>query len=548
MRRIFIVIVFILLLAEALIAWKNPGLLWTLILVVPVVVIGVFDLTQKRHSILRNFPLIGHVRYFSELIAPELRQYFVESDTDGRPFSRLQRAYVYKRAKLELETHPFGTEKNVYQPGYYWMAHSMYPLDIPEKTPKIKIGTEQCTQPYEASIFNVSAMSFGSLGKNAVASLNRGAKLGGFYQNTGEGGVSDYHLKYGGDLVFQIGTAYFGCRDKDGKFSEKYFTDLAQLPSVKMIEIKLSQGAKPGLGGVLPAAKNTDEIAKIRRLEPHKMVHSPPSHQAFSDAPGLLKFIARLRELSGGKPVGFKVCIGSRKEFADICEAMISTGMRPDFITVDGGEGGTGAAPIEFSDNVGMPLDEGLVFVCDTLRGYDLKKHITVIASGKVITGFDIVKNLAIGADLCNSARGMMFALGCIQALKCDTNNCPTGVATHKAHLQAGLDETDKSVRVANYHKETVKSAQSILAAAGLKDFPELNRSFIYKRVDQTTTRTLEEIWPTQKEGELLKKGAKTSGEPGRPASPGTTANQNTKTQNIPGDYPSHTNDNRKNS
>ena len=390
-----------------------------------------------------------------------------------------------------------------------------------------------------ASIFNVSAMSFGSLGANAVKALNKGAHLGGFYQNTGEGGISPHHLSFSGDLVFQIGTAYFGCRTEDGKFSETLFREAAALPSVKMIELKLSQGAKPGLGGVLPANKNTPEIASIRKLTPYRMVHSPPAHQVFSDPEGLLGFIGRLRELSGGKPVGFKLCVGSRKEFAHICEAMVKTGNLPDFITVDGGEGGTGAAPIEFSDNVGMPLDEALVFVCDTLRGYGLRNDIRVIASGKIITGFDIIKHIAIGADACNSARGMMFALGCIQALRCDRNTCPTGVATHRPDLEAGLAVSDKGLRVASYHEETVKSALALLAAAGLKSFSQLNRSFIYKRVDEKRTTTLEQIFPTTPEGSLLSKTGE-SGEPGRPKTAGRSSNEPREIQEKRGDYPNH--------
>lgn len=525
-------------LAEIAIGIYRPAWLYSLIIVVPLLVIGFFDFFQRKHTVLRNFPVIGHIRYFSELIAPEIRQYFVESDTDGTPFTRLQRNYVYKRAKRDLETHPFGTEKNVYQPGYYWLAHSMFPRGISEKEYRVSIGGPACTQPYMASLFNISAMSFGSLGKNAVSALNRGARLGGFFQNTGEGGVSRYHLSHNGDLVFQIGTAYFGCRDENGNFSEKYFTEVAHLPQVKMIELKLSQGAKPGLGGVLPAVKNTEEIAEIRRLKPHIMIHSPPGHQTFSDAEGLLRFISKLRELSGGKPVGFKTCIGSRKEFIDICDAMHATRIFPDFITVDGGEGGTGAAPIEFSDNVGMPLHEALVFVCDTLRGYDLKKHIRVIASGKIITGFDIIKHLAIGADACNSARGMMFSLGCIQALQCDRNSCPTGIATHRPELQTGLDIKTKGERVAAYHQEAVKSAMALLAAAGLEDLSDLNRSFIYKRVDEQNTTTLEQIFPTPAAGSLLKKTKNGSGEPGRSVEGNASDNAHQKVQEKPGDYP----------
>jgi glutamate synthase domain-containing protein 2 len=509
MRKTFLAVTINTIIIILIVAYAYPPILWLFVLVGPLTILGIYDLLQKKHTVLRNYPVVGHFRYLFEAIAPELHQYFVETDVDGLPFTRLQRNYVYKRAKLQLETHPFGTELNVYEPGYYWMSHSIYPLEELAETPRVRFGGKDCSKPYEASIFNISAMSFGALGKNAVESLNKGARLGKFFQNTGEGGVSPYHLKHGGDLVWQLGTAYFGCRDDDGNFSEELFAEKAVLPSIKMIEIKISQGAKPGLGGVLPASKNTEEIAAIRRLKPHKMIHSPPAHTAFSDPVGLLRFVSKLRKLSGGKPVGFKLCIGSRKEFSDICQAMIETGIKPDFITVDGGEGGTGAAPIEFSDSVGMPLDDALIFAADTLLAYDLKKEIRLIASCKVITGFDIVKRIAMGADTCNCARGMMFALGCIQALKCDTNECPTGVATHNPSLEKGLVVADKSVRVANYHKEVVKSALAMLTAAGLSELSQINRSHIYKRIDQKTSTPLSRLFPYPEKGSALRKPKK---------------------------------------
>jgi len=543
MRKIFIFVSILIILTVGVVGYYYPRTLWFLLFFGPVILLGIYDLFQPHHTILRNFPVIGHFRYFFEFISPELHQYFVESNTEGRPFTRLQRNYIYKRARLKLETHPFGTEGDVYRPGYCWLAHSMYPKDQIEREPRVHFGGKDCAQPYMASIFNVSAMSFGSLGMNAVMALNKGAKLGNFYQNTGEGGVSKYHLANGGDLVFQVGTAYFGCRDEKGFFSEKYFSELAQLPQVKMIELKLSQGAKPGLGGVLPASKNTPEIAEIRRLVPHQMVHSPPGHHTFSNSRELLEFITKLRRLSGGKPVGFKLCIGSRKEFLEICEAMVETGLLPDFITVDGGEGGTGAAPIEFSDNVGMPLDDALVFVCDSLTGYGLKKQIRVIASCKIITGFDIVKHMAIGADACNCARGMMFALGCIQALRCDSNDCPTGIATQDHTLQKGLVVTDKAQRVANYHNETVKSALAMLCAAGLDDPGKLYRSYIYKRVDNKTVTTLDRLYPAPAYGEYLENGAEHD-EPGRHKNTGSSAQTKVNTQKKGRDYPSHTSEN----
>ncbi len=503
-RNKLILYVFILVVAIIAISFLWEPVLWAFIIVGPVILIFIYDLIQKKHTILRNFPLIGHFRFWLESLGPELHQYFVESDTDGTPFTRTQRAIVYKRAKKTLETHPFGTEQNVYMDGYEWAPHSIYPKDHLTDPPRVRFGGPECRQPYDAAIFNVSAMSYGALSSNAIRALNKGAAMGGFFHDTGEGGISPYHLENGGDLVWEIGSGYFGCRTKDGNFSEEKFQKQAILPAVKMIEIKLSQGAKPGHGGVLPAVKNTPEIANIRGVEPYTKVVSPAYHKAFSDAPGLLKFVQRLRELSDGKPVGFKLCVGSKKEFIDICESMITTGIKPDFITVDGAEGGTGAAPIEFSDSMGMPLEEGLTFVVDTLKGYGLKKDIRVIAGGKIVSSFDIVKNLCLGADICNSARGMMFALGCIQALRCDSNECPTGVTTHKKSLVKGLVVSDKAVRVKNFQEETVKTALELIAAIGLSDLSKLNRSMIMKRIDQNKMVSFEEMYPSSADGTIL--------------------------------------------
>ena len=403
---------------------------WSLIgLGALIVAIGLYDILQKEHTILRNFPIIGHFRYLLEGIGPEIRQYFVEADTEGKPLDRNQRTYIYSRAKLDNRAHPFGTEHDLQKEGMEWVKHSIYPSAMPDNPPRVLVGGPECKYPYSASLLNVSAMSFGSLSKNAIKALNLGAKAGGFYHNTGEGSISDYH-KMGGDLAYQIGTGYFGCRAADGNFSDEKFKETAAIEQVKMIEIKLSQGAKPGHGGILPASKNNEEIARIRGVEPHTTVLSPPGHKAFNNAEGLLKFVQKLRELSDGKPVGFKLCVGSRDEFEDICKAMIETGIKPDFITVDGAEGGTGAAPITFSDHVGMPWENALIFVSDTLKDYDLKKDIKIITSSKIVDGFDVLKALCLGADLCNSARAMMLALGCIQALECHENTCPTGVAT----------------------------------------------------------------------------------------------------------------------
>ncbi len=457
--------------------------IWSLIgLGIIIVIIGLYDVLQKEHTILRNFPIVGHFRYLLEGIGPEIRQYFVESDTEGKPLDRNQRTYIYSRAKLDNRSHPFGTEHDLQKEGMEWVKHSIYPAQMPIETPRVLVGGPDCKQPYSASLLNVSAMSFGSLSKNAIKALNLGAKAGNFYHNTGEGSISDYH-KMGGDITYQIGTGYFGCRADDGTFSESKFKETAAIPQVKMIEIKLSQGAKPGHGGILPASKNNEEIARIRGVVPHTMVLSPPGHSAFNSAKGLLEFVQKLRDLSDGKPVGFKLCVGSREEFEDICLAMVETGIKPDFITVDGAEGGTGAAPITFSDHVGMPWENALIFVADTLNKHNLKKDIKIITSSKIIDGFDILKALCLGADLCNSARAMMLALGCIQALECHENTCPTGVATNNERLMRGLVVQDKWERVKNYQKEAVHDFLELMTAAGCSELSQLNRSLIYRQV-----------------------------------------------------------------
>ena len=464
--------------------------------------IGIYDITQKKHSILRNFPVLGHMRFLLEMIGPEIHQYFVESDTDGKPIDKNHRTYIYERSKLEKETHPFGTELNVEEEGYEWMEHSIYAAKQLEEPPRVLVGGSDCKQPYSSSIFNISAMSFGALSKNAVMALNMGAKAGNFFHDTGEGGISEYHRK-GGDLVYEIGTGYFGCRTEDGNFSAEKLKEKAAYPEVKMIEIKISQGAKPGHGGVLPAAKNDDEIAKIRGVKPHTDIISPPSHTAFKDANGLCKWIQQLRDLSNGKPIGFKLCIGNKKEFIDICKAMVETGIKPDFITVDGAEGGTGAAPIDFSNYVGMPWESALIFVVDTLNGYGLKKDIKVITATKIFTAFDIFKALCMGANICNSARGMMLALGCIQAIRCDTNKCPTGVTTNNPKLMRGLVVEDKWKRVKNYQHETVKDFLELFAAAGCSNLDQLHRGLIHKKVNNQI-KSFEEIYPTVEYGSYL--------------------------------------------
>ena len=449
------------------------------LIVLPLAILGFYDAFQRHHSILRNYPVIGHFRYLLESISPELQQYFIERHTDGTPFPRNHRAIIYERSKDVTSTHPFGTELDLYQPGYEGFKHSIYPAPLLEEPPRVKVGGRDCKQPYEASLYNISAMSFGALSQNAVLALNGGAKLGGFYHNTGEGGLTKYHLEPGGDVVWQIGTGYFGCRSDEGRFDPDKFAEKAKHAHVKMIELKVSQGAKPGHGGVLPAMKNTEEIAAIRGIEPHTTVLSPPGHREFSSPEGLVKFIGQMRELSGGKPVGFKLCIGREDEFIAICEAMKSIGILPDFITVDGAEGGTGAAPLEFSDSVGMPLEPALLFVDQTLKEHGLRSEIRIVASGKMVTAASILKVLALGADFCNGARAFMMAVGCIQAQRCDTNQCPTGVATQNPSLSKALVVDDKKTRVANFHRNTMKTVLELMAACGASKLDDLNPSMI---------------------------------------------------------------------
>lgn len=507
MRKLFVQVAIVLLVAFAalsIFAWQ--GFWWFFGVIAALTLWGFYDMYQTKHSLMRNFPLFGRARWIMEALRPKLYQYFVESDTDGRPINRIDRSTVYQRAKLETDTMPFGTQLNVYAEGYEWMTHSIAPVGHDEviHDPRVLIGNKDCKQPYSCSVFNVSAMSYGSLSKNAIEALNGGAKIGGFAHNTGEGGLSPYHLKQEGDLIWQIGTGYFSTRNPDGTFSPEAFAKNAAKPQVKMIEIKLSQGAKPGHGGILPAQKVTQEVADIRLVEVGKTVFSPPYHSAFNTPKGLILFVKQLRELSGGKPVGFKLCIGHKSEFIAICKAMIELDTYPDFITVDGGEGGTGAAPQEFSNYVGAPLLDGLAFVHNMLVGFDIRKHIKIIASGKVLSGFHIVRAIALGADATNSARAMMMALGCIQALVCNNNTCPTGVATQDPQLVAGLVVENKKVRVANYHRETVKSFTELLGAAGIKEPSQLKRSHIYRRVFMNQVTTFEDIFPKVPVGSFI--------------------------------------------
>ncbi|MCZ4244215.1 FMN-binding glutamate synthase family protein [Pedobacter punctiformis] len=506
MRKAFIAIAAFLVAITVMLGLTYPPLWWISIFTGPIVILGIYDLIQPKHSIVRNYPVVGRLRYFMEDLRPKVYQYFVESDTNGTPYSRLNRSLIYQRAKKDNDTIPFGTQLNVYDNGYEWLSHSIAAISHHELNldPRVLVGGPECKKPYSASIYNISAMSFGSLSQNAILSLNGGAKMGNFAHNTGEGGISDYHRQPGGDLIWQIGTGYFGCRNNDGTFNYDAYAERAKTDQVKMIEIKLSQGAKPGHGGMLPAKKVTAEVARIRLVPEGKDVLSPPAHSAFSTPIGLLEFVKKLRDLSDGKPVGFKLCIGRRSEFYAICKAMIETGIYPDFITVDGGEGGTGAAPQEFSNSVGMPLREAVAFVYDVLNGFNLKQHIKIIASGKVATGFDIVKNIALGADMCNAARGMMFALGCIQALECNSNTCPTGVATQDQSLMKGLVVEDKTVRVKNFHNLTVASAVELLGAAGLKEPQQLSRAYINRRVSPNVMQSYLESYPYIPAGSLL--------------------------------------------
>ena len=478
-----------------------PNAYWLLIIILPFIGLGLYDMIQRRHTILRIYPVIGHLRFLFESIRPEIQQYFVESDTDGQPISREFRDLVYQRAKGQLDTRPFGTVFDVYRNGFEWINHSLAPKAVQEPPPRIHFGGPACLQPYQASPLNISAMSFGALSKNAIMALNKGAKIDNFAHNTGEGGLSPYHLKHGGDLIWQIGTGYFGCRNSEGDFDEMLFSENAGKDVVKMIEIKLSQGAKPGHGGILPAVKLTQEIAEIRHVPMGHDVISPPAHTAFSTPQGLLRFVDSLRELCGGKPVGFKLCIGNRSEFLAICKAMIDTGITPDFITVDGKEGGTGAAPVELTNSVGTPLRQGLDFVHNALIGTGVREQIRIIAAGKVVSAFHMLRLMALGADTINSARAMMFALGCIQSRHCNLDTCPTGVATQDPARYKALDVEDKSARVARYHAAMIDNLVELVAAVGLNSLGELRPWHIQRRVNGVETRSYAELYPRLPEG-----------------------------------------------
>jgi glutamate synthase domain-containing protein 2 len=506
LRRWFYGIGTALLLSVALVARFWPPVLWSLVVLLPVLALGLHDALQTRRAILRNFPLIGRFRYLLEEIRPEIQQYFIESNIDAFPIEREMRSVVYQRAKDELETLPFGTQRDVYRIGYEWAAHALAEAEPSEEAVRLLVGGPDCSRPYSSSRLNISAMSFGALSPTAVRALNQGAARGEFAHNTGEGGISPYHLE-GGDLIWQIGTGYFGCRTDDGTFDEGLFSENAAREPVRMIEIKLSQGAKPGHGGVLPAGKVSPEIARIRNVPVHQTVLSPPRHSAFRSPTGLMEFVARLRERSGGKPVGFKLCIGRRGDVFAMCKAMIETGITPDFVTVDGGEGGTGAAPLEFSNSIGMPGHDGWAFMQGALLGAGLRERIRIFASGKVLTGFHMIRAMALGADACNSARGMMLALGCIQALRCNNNTCPTGVATQNAGLYKGLVVRDKAERVARFHEATMDSFHELLDAIGVSGPAGITPDVVFRRVRDLKVQSFAELYDFPERGALVEGG-----------------------------------------
>lgn len=477
--------------------------LWAFVPLLALSGLGILDLAQRRSTLRRNYPLTAHIRFGLEAFGPEIRQYFIQSDTEKVPFSREQRALVYQRSKNVTDVVPFGTEQNVYGLNYEWINHSLMPTPHHDHQYRVLVGAD-CVHPYSASVFNISAMSFGALSANAIRALNAGAKRGGFYHDTGEGSISPYHREAGGDIVWEIGSGYFGCRDAEGKFDPELFARNATDAQVKMVEVKLSQGAKPGHGGVLPAAKVSEEIAQTRHVPMGVDCVSPARHSAFSTPVELLQFITRLRELSGGKPSGFKLAIGHPWEWFAIAKAMHETGMLPDFIVVDGAEGGTGAAPAEFVDHVGVPMHEALLLVHNTLIGLGIRANIKLGAAGQIVSAFDLARTLALGADWCNAGRGYMFALGCIQSLTCHTDRCPTGITTQNPNRWRKLDVPDKATRVFQFHDNTLKALRDLLCAAGLEHPDQLGPEHILRRVSPTEIRTYRELFPHLLPNELL--------------------------------------------
>ncbi|WP_427870156.1 FMN-binding glutamate synthase family protein [Leucobacter luti] len=468
-----------------------------------VAALGAFDLAQRKRAVLRTYPVVGHARYLLQKIRPEIQQYFIERDWDGRPFNRTTRQMIDDRSENAKSEEAFGSLRDVQRPGAEWLVHSVTPLEPPETPPRVLIGGPDCTQPYEMAMLNVSAMSFGALSSNAISALNAGARDGGFAHDTGEGGISKYH-RQGGDLVWEIGSGYFGARTESGDFSPEHFADQAANPQVKCVSLKLSQGAKPGLGGVLPGDKVTPEIAEARGVPVGEKCVSPARHRVFSTPLELIEFIARMRELAGGKPAGFKLCATSQRDVLAICKAMIELGTAPDFIVVDGSEGGTGAAPEEFEDNVGMPLTQGLMLVHNALVGTGLRDRIKLGAAGKIAAGSDIVKRMIQGADYANAARPMMMALGCIQSLRCASNTCPTGVATQDPRRARSLDVTTKTVRVANYQRNTVTEALRLMASMGARDREDLSPHMLRRNLSEERSSSYAELYRWLEPGELL--------------------------------------------
>lgn len=503
-RAMLPLVAFIILMLSLWLGWGNWWSLFAAIICIPVILIGLYDWLRPDSNVARNYPVAAHIRWLFYDLRPFLRQYIVEGDLEGTPYSFEARELVYARANDETDTHPFGTERDTEKDGYVWVAHSIAPAAEPEMQPRVVVGNEQTSKPYCASVFNISAMSFGALSANAVEALNLGARQGGFYHDTGEGGLSEYHLRHGGDIVWEIGSGYFGCRDKQGKFDPIRFADSAQQDVVKMTEIKLSQGAKPGHGGLLPARKVTEEIARARQVEPYQDCLSPRGHSAFSTPIEMLEFAANMRELSGGKPVGFKLCVGQPHEVMAVMKAMLKTGIYPDFIVVDGAEGGTGAAPLELSDWVGMPLLEGLVLMRNALVGTGLRKHVRLAASGKIYSGMGLAHNMAIGADWCNAARAFMFSIGCIQAKRCHLGTCPTGVTTQDPWRQRGLIPEIQGKKAARFHARTVASLSNIVAAAGLAHPKDLQPHHLSTRINAAKMEALAKVHTFLPENILL--------------------------------------------
>jgi glutamate synthase domain-containing protein 2 len=501
-RISFYLLSIIAVIAVALGGWYHSHVWYCLFAVIPFIALGFYDIASS-HNVLSNYPIIGHVRYMMEFISPEIRQYFLETDKSGRPFNRQQRELIKARGRGESATHPFGTEYDIQKNGYDFAVHSIAVKQVPKLAERTMVGGPLCSHPYDSSRLNISAMSFGALSSHAVLAMNKGAAMGGFAQDTGEGGLTPYHLEHGADVIWEIGSGYFGCRTKEGRFDDEDFRKKSAHEKVRMIEIKISQGAKPSHGGLLPAKKVNAEIARIREIPQGKDCLSPASHPEFDTPQGLLDFVARLRRLCGGKPVGFKLCIGRRSEFLGICKAMLASGILPDFITVDGAEGGTGAAPVELSDRLGLYINEALPFVHSALVGCGLRQHIRVIASGKVVTGFDMVHKLAIGADICNVARPMMFAVGCIQAMRCHTNTCPTGVATQDPVRARALKIDERAEHVKNYHRATIDSFIEITGALGASSPEQLTPAHILHRMPDEKARSYAQLYSYLQPGDL---------------------------------------------